>query len=148
MRAALFYTIKVWLTSITIGSIALWSTIIIFSTAKGVIWNEIPMYLSLTFAIATLISCPSSILLFLFSFLLMRKQVTPLKIKTILSLIAMVSCFITFSIVAKSDHNSVFDKGNFTLLLCYALPIPMCIWFYSYTSLKSPNVPQVTIENN
>ncbi len=39
MDGALTYSLKVWLTSIVIGTFALWSTMIIFSPAKDAPWS-------------------------------------------------------------------------------------------------------------
>jgi hypothetical protein len=130
MPAALSYSIKVWLTSIFIGTLTLWSTMIIFSPAKDVSWVELPLFLSLTFVIAALISFPALIIFFLTTYLLKDIGVALPNLKISLSLIAIVACFITFSLIARSDHHSVFDSGNITLLLCYSLPIPLCVWFY------------------
>lgn len=130
MPAALSYTIKVWLTSIVLGTLALWSTMIIFSPAKDAPWVELPLFLLLTFVIATLVSFPASIIFFLTTYFLKSRSVSLPSLKIVVSLIAVVACFITFSLIARSDHNSVFDRGNFTLLLCYSLPIPICVWLY------------------
>ncbi|WP_293745056.1 hypothetical protein [uncultured Pedobacter sp.] len=130
MAAALSYTIKVWLTSIIIGTFALWSTMIIFSPAKDAPWNELPLFLLLTLVIAALISFPSSLVFFVSTYLLKSKDVTPLISKIVVGLIAVMACFVTFAMIARSDHNSIFDRGNFTLLMCYSLPIPLCVWLY------------------
>lgn len=130
MPASLSYTIKVWLTSISIGTLALWSTMIIFSPAEDAPWGEMPLFLLLTLVIAALISLPASIVFFLTTYFLKSRSLALPNLKIAISLIAVVACFITFSLIARLDHNSVFDRGNFTLLLCYSLPIPICVWFY------------------
>jgi len=130
MAAALSYTIKVWLTSIALGTLALWLTMIIFSPAEDAPWSDMPLFILLTLVIAALISIPASISFFLAAYMLKNSGVAPLKQKIAVSLIAITACFITFLLIARSDHNSVFDRGNFTLVLCYSLPIPLCVWFY------------------
>lgn len=135
MPVALSFTIKVWLTSIVLGTLALWSTMIIFSPAEDAPWGEMPLFLLLTIVIAALISFPTSLVFFLSTYLLKSKNVTPVLAKIAVSLIAITACFITFLLIARSDHNSVFDRGYFTLLLCYSSPIPICVWFYK---LKTP----------
>ena len=147
MAAALSYTIKVWLSSILIGTIAVWSTMIIFSPAEDAPWRDLPLFLLLTIVIAALISFPSSLVFFVSTYLLKSKGVPRLVSKIVISLIAITTCFITFTLIAQSDHNSVFDRGNFTLLLCYSLPIPLCVSFYGIDALNTASVPQVTIEN-
>ncbi|WP_316808088.1 hypothetical protein [Pedobacter agri] len=130
MAASLYYTIKVWLTSIIIGTFALWSTMIIFSPAKDAPWGELPLFLLLTLVIAALISFPASMVFFVATYLLKSKDITPLLSMIVISLIAVTACFITFALIARSDHNSVYERGNFTLILCYSLPIPLCVWLY------------------
>lgn len=130
MQVALYYTIKVWLSSIAIGTVAFWSTMVVFSPIEDAPWTEIPIFLLLTIVIAALISFPASLLFFVSTYILKSKDVSPLLSKIVISLITLTACFITFALIARSDHNSIFDRGNFTLFLCYSLPIPLCVWFY------------------
>jgi len=137
MSAALSYSLKVWLTSLVIGTTAFWSTMFIFSPAKDVEWSTVPIYLALTMFVAILISLPALIAFFLASYMLKYTGLNAVGFKTAISLISIATCFITFYFIAQSDHHSVFKKGNFILLLCYSLPIPVCVWFYKIA--KQPN---------
>lgn len=130
MSAALLYSLKVWLTSLALGSFMLWSSMIVFSPAKDVEWSSIPMFLALTLLIAMLISLPTLIMFFITCYYLSSIKTTAILFRTVVSLVSIAACFVTFYFIAKSDQNSVFDKGSFTLLLCYSLPIPVCVWLY------------------
>ena len=127
MKQALIYTLKVWLTSVTLGAVAVVAPMM--SGLDSELGFEQGVSFMLTIILfTTVLSFCSWLLLFLFTYLLIRVNFKVTRIKIILSLIGFILALATILLVTHGSWNDEIVKPS--EIIPYPVLIVAGIWFY------------------
>jgi len=135
MEITLSYTLKVWLSSIAIGTVAFWAIMTIGSPSDNSRWQDLPTFLLLSLFMAALLSFPAAFVFYIAIYTLKARNLTSKKRKVILSLLAITMSFATFFIL---DPESLLSPLYIILIISYTIPIAPFIWYFKLQEIVEP----------
>jgi len=132
MRSTLVFALKVWLTTIVLGSVFVITFLILSAPSGDNEWSFMPTFLLFTMLYSMMLSLPTLVVYYAASYGLAATELSIVWIKTILICLGILGCALTLPLLI---HNkSLINPSSLIFILCYGLPLICSTMFYRLRS--------------
>lgn len=129
MRRSLIFTLKVWFTTIVVGSILVIASFILNSPSDSTEWKFIPTFLLFTMLYSMMWSLPTLFAFYFACYGLSYFNVRTSLLNASLVTIAIGGCMLTLPFLI---HNkSILDTSSLVFVACYAAPLLISTIIYN-----------------
>ena len=137
MRQSLIYSLKVWLTAVFITPLLIALASKVLEPRHG--FDSVANFfgtIAYMFAFGLVLSIPSWLLLWMFTFLLCKSSLRMACVKTILAFIGFMLSIFPFILIFSHDDNPL-DPDVMIWVIFYSIVIVTGLWLYELKSVES-----------
>lgn len=132
MRSTLIFTLKVWLTTIVLGSVFVIAFLILSSPSENIEWTFMPTFLFFTMLYSMMLSLPTLLAFYVASYGLAITKLGIIWIKIILIGLGILGCVLTLPFLV--HHKSLINPSSLIFVACFGLPLMFSAMFYRLNS--------------
>ena len=135
MRSTLIFTLKVWLSTIVLGSLFIIIYLILSSPTEYTQWSFMPTFLLFTMLYSMMLSLPTLLCFYVACYGLVYTHVKMLWIKTILVCLGIAGCTLTLPFLI--HHKSLFNPSSLIFIACFGVSLIVCTSFFKLSKPQS-----------
>ncbi len=135
MRSTLIFALKVWLSTIVLGSVFVITFLILSSPSEYTQWSFMPTFLLFTILYSTMLSLPTLLAYYVVCYGLVYTRVKMLWIKTMLVCLGIAGCTLTLPFLI--HHKSLFNPSSLIFIACFGVPLVTSTSFFKLSKPQS-----------
>lgn len=135
MNISFYYPLKVWATTLAIGTLLFCMYGAFLSMNHSVFNGAWVMTYLISIIVGGLFSSPALGIFYLYFFIMSDlRQLNDLVFKLLMAVFNVLICFLTFYAIRLTDHHSVWKLDDMLFILCYVVPLIASVLFYKVES--------------